>query len=291
MWIIISMITLVLIQVDLSVSQPPDAVNCTDHDDSCPVWAKSNRCGESSWMRINCRQSCELCNETFFDKPAPKIAFEKGPCKDSSTSCLDWAAGGHCDISTFVANNCRFSCRRCIGNLPRQYDTQRIPPDLLPIAFMVGRWRSEFDGKVKFPTIPIFTYGEQLDITISEKPAFGPPSLNYTAFAWGVNGQESLHSEYGFMAMKNRTNLVALSTAMNNGFTTIEEGDVTGGNKITLKLVNIGRISWGRDLPVLDLRREFQLVDEQTLDQRLIMETLTNHLQEHAFIRYRKIFP
>lgn len=39
------------------------------------------------------------------------------------------------------------------------------------------------------------------------------------------------------------------------GFTTIEEGEVTGGNKISLKLVNIGRISWGRDLPVLDVHK------------------------------------
>lgn len=49
------------------------------------------------------------------------------------------------------------------------------------------------------------------------------------------------------------------------GFTTIEEGEVTGGNKISLKLVNIGRISWGRDLPVLDVNEKIFYVVEPGL--------------------------
>lgn len=60
------------------------------------------------------------------------------------------------------------------------YDTANLPPELQSIGFLVGRWRSEFGGKAKFPTIPVFTYGEQIDFTISEKPVFGLRSLNYT---------------------------------------------------------------------------------------------------------------
>jgi len=39
---------------------------------------------------------------------------------------------------------------------------------------------------------------------------------------------------------------------MKPGFVTVEEGEI-GGNKITLNLVDIGRISWSRDLPVLNV--------------------------------------
>lgn len=56
----------------------------------------------------------------------------------------------------------------------------RLPPELQSLAFLIGRWRSEFGGKAKFPTIPVFTYGEQLDFTVGEKPVFGSPSINYT---------------------------------------------------------------------------------------------------------------
>ncbi|CDW54974.1 ShK and DUF1794 domain containing protein [Trichuris trichiura] len=214
-------------------------------------------------------------------------------CKDYSVQCIDWASGGQCEVSDWVQKNCKFSCRKCYGFLPKHYDRHSAPPDLKPIAFLVGRWRSEFGGKAKFPTIPNFTYGEQLDYRISDNPLFGLPSLNYRqliAFAWGINNKESLHSEYGFLTVKNRTNMVGLTTVMNNGFTTVEEGEVTG-NKIVLKLVDVGRISWSRDLPVLDMIREITLIDENTLEQRLQMETLTHRMQDHTFIRYTRTFP
>ncbi|KFD73193.1 hypothetical protein M514_14533 [Trichuris suis] len=180
-------------------------------------------------------------------------------CKDYSAQCIDWASGGQCEVSDWVQKNCKFSCRKCYGFLPKHYDRHSAPPDLKPIAFLVGRWRSEFGGKAN-------------------------------AFAWGINNKESLHSEYGFLTVKNRTNMVGLTTVMNNGFTTVEEGEVTG-NKIVLKLVDVGRISWSRDLPVLDMIREITLIDENTLEQRLQMETLTHRMQDHTFIRYTRTFP
>lgn len=40
---------------------------------------------------------------------------------------------------------------------------------------------------------------------------------------------------------------------MNNGFTTVEEGRVRG-QQLKLRLVDIGRISFSRDLPVHNVR-------------------------------------
>jgi len=211
-------------------------------------------------------------------------------CQDLSDSCKEWVEAGQCLQSDFVVKNCRVSCGRCDFSIPiKAYDLTRLPPDLRGLEFLIGRWRSEFGGKARFPTIPIFTYGEQVDFTITEKPPFGNPSVNYTAFSWSSD-QVALHSEYGTIHVKSGTSQVSLVTVMNNGFTTVEEGELRG-NSIELKLVDIGRISWSRDLPVLDLRREWTLVDQDTLDHRLTMQTLTNLLQEHAFIRYKKIFP
>lgn len=46
-----------------------------------------------------------------------------------------------------------------------KYDVNQVLENLMPIAFLIGRWRSEFSGKAFFPTIPKFTYGEELNFS------------------------------------------------------------------------------------------------------------------------------
>uniref|UniRef100_A0A914WAZ9 THAP4-like heme-binding beta-barrel domain-containing protein n=1 Tax=Plectus sambesii TaxID=2011161 RepID=A0A914WAZ9_9BILA len=170
------------------------------------------------------------------------------------------------------------------------YDVKNLPSNLQPIAFLVGKWRSEHGGKAVFPTIPVFTYGEELDFSLTDEKQSGVPALNYTAFAWGINEKNELHSEYGFVTVRPGSRDVALNTVMNNGFVTVEEGKVEGRN-IRFRLQDIGRISFSRDLPVHDVIRHWTLLDSDTLEARLEMETLTHGLQEHTFIRYKKIYP
>lgn len=157
------------------------------------------------------------------------------------------------------------------------------------MAWLLGRWRSEAGGKAVFPTIPNFTYGEQLDFAIADAPPRGSRALNYSAFAWGINNKEELHSEFGFLAVKDFSRDVALTTTMNNGsllipslpshtltgtgtgggagFVTVEEGAVGcwGDNSrdfrtcpshpsIVFHLEDIGRVSFSRDLPVHGVR-------------------------------------
>ncbi|VDP01089.1 unnamed protein product [Soboliphyme baturini] len=45
---------------------------------------------------------------------------------------------------------------------------------------------------------------------------------SFSSFAWSVNDRKSLHSEYGFITMKEGTNIVALTTIMNNGNTYVK---------------------------------------------------------------------
>ncbi|RCN33926.1 hypothetical protein ANCCAN_20234 [Ancylostoma caninum] len=230
---------------------------------------------------------------------------------------------------------------------------RRLPPQLQPLAFLVGKWRSEHGGKAIFPTIPKFTYGEEVDISIPDDALQAQRALNYSshawsvdkvavwnatarfkwslqwnlfsskgmerrmilttqynillfltfsvvlkvlrnehsrAFAWSVNEKDELHSEAGYISVKPNTRDAALTTVMNNGFVTVEEGPIKG-NSIKFRLKDVGRISFSRDLPVHDMVREWTLLDKNTLQARLNMETLTHGMQEHTFIRYHKIAP
>ncbi|PAV61920.1 hypothetical protein WR25_19038 [Diploscapter pachys] len=132
-----------------------------------------------------------------------------------------------------------------------EFDPHRLSPELQPISFLVGKWRSEHGGKAIFPTIPKFTFGEQIEFSIPDDTLQAAKALNYTAFAWSINEKDELHSEYGYISVKRNTHDVALTTVMNNGFVTVEEGPVTT-NRIRFRLKDIGRISFSRDLPVHD---------------------------------------
>jgi len=220
-----------------------------------------------------------------------RAADPSDTCRDSDTNCRDWISGdmGLCAKTEYIMRSCKKSCGKC-GSLPPQYDIRRLPANLQPIAFLLGKWRSEHGGKAVFPTIPKFTYGEQLDFSITDEHQRGLRGLNYTAFAWGINDHDELHSEYGYVVVRPGTNMVALTTVMNNGFVTVEEGTSENG-RIRLILKDIGRISFSRDLPVHNLIREWTLLDANTLQARLNMETLTHGMQEHTFIRYKKMPP
>jgi hypothetical protein len=61
-----------------------------------------------------------------------------------------------------------------------------------------------------------------------------------------------LHSETGYLTVRPGTREASMNTVMSNGFVTIEEGQVND-NRIRFRLVDIGRISFSRDLPVHDV--------------------------------------
>ncbi|VBB33356.1 unnamed protein product [Acanthocheilonema viteae] len=176
------------------------------------------------------------------------------------------------------------------GEIETKYDVRYVPELLKPLAWLIGIWRAESGGKAIFPTIPVFTYGEQIEFSLPTSSLKALKALNYTAFAWDMNNREELHSEYGFITIKPNTKEVALSTVMNNGFVMIEQGPLLG-KSVKLALEDIGRISFSRDLPVHGTIRQFRLLDSETLEQRFMMETLTHRMQMHTSIRYKKIYP
>ncbi|VDM96067.1 unnamed protein product [Thelazia callipaeda] len=223
-------------------------------------------------------------------------------CHDLNKNCRDWISieASLCKTADYIIEKCTKSCGFCHAKIDPKFDISRVPSHLQPIAWLIGIWRSEHGGKAIFPTIPTFTYGEQVEISLSDPHMTGLKALNYTAFAWGSKGDLELHSEYGYITLEPGTSMISLTTVMDNVvyvknmhiscFVTVEQG-VVEANRIAFRLKDIGRISFSRDLPVLELVREWTLLDKDTFQARLEMETLTHGMQEHTFIRYKRIYP
>uniref|UniRef100_A0A0N4Z1X5 ShKT domain-containing protein n=1 Tax=Parastrongyloides trichosuri TaxID=131310 RepID=A0A0N4Z1X5_PARTI len=212
-------------------------------------------------------------------------------CRDKDMNCYLQVAEdpSRCESEEFVMKNCLKSCQKCDGLIiPPEYDIKKVPQNLKRVAFLIGKWRSDFGGKADFPTIPRFTYGEELDFKLSTLDTF--PSLNYTAFAWEQFEEIELHSEQGYLTMNANGTRVALTTVMSNGFATVEEGK-ENGNAIEFRLKRIGRVNFSRDLPVRRMIRTWILMNETFLESNLIMSTVTHPMIQHTSITYQKIFP
>uniref|UniRef100_A0AC34GV80 THAP4-like heme-binding beta-barrel domain-containing protein n=1 Tax=Panagrolaimus sp. ES5 TaxID=591445 RepID=A0AC34GV80_9BILA len=158
------------------------------------------------------------------------------------------------------------------------------------ISWMTGKWRSEFSGKIFWPTVPTMTFGEEL--VILEAPMAKSSNvqfLNFSARAWSHSTKDHFHDEWGFVTVDPNGNATLMTTG-NNGFTTYEVG-VVKPNKLVLTLKDIGRISFSRDLPVEDLRRTFIKHDDTYMEQILEMRTATHPKQgylEHTRVIYTK---
>lgn len=168
--------------------------------------------------------------------------------------------------------------------------------ELKKLSWIVGKWRSEFSGKVFWPTVPTMTYGEEL--VIQEAPiarSSGIQFLNFSARAWSHSTKDHFHDEWGFLTVNPSGNATLMTTG-NNGFTTYEEGFIglndDGKNIMRLDLKDIGRISFSRDLPVENLRRTFIKHDDVYLEQVLEMRTATHPktgLLEHTRVIYQRV--
>ncbi|MFH4974244.1 hypothetical protein AB6A40_000953 [Gnathostoma spinigerum] len=157
-------------------------------------------------------------------------------------------------------------------------------------AWIVGKWRSEFSGKIFWPTVPTMTYGEEVVIDLAPRAKSTDNQFyNFSARAWSHTTKDFFHNEWGFLSMDDSGN-ATLMTAGNNGFTTYEVGPVSS-SKMVLTLRDIGRIAFSRDLPVRDLRRTFIKHDNDYLEQILEMRTATHPSKgyiEHARVMYTK---
>ncbi|KAL6723177.1 hypothetical protein Aduo_018207 [Ancylostoma duodenale] len=171
-----------------------------------------------------------------------------------------------------------------------QLSSQVLNDNNKKLEWIVGKWRSEFSGKVFWPTVPTMTFGEEL--LIQEAPIAKSANvqfLNFSARAWSHSTKDHFHDEWGYMTVDNNGNATLMTTG-NNGFTTYEVGKVAH-HKLVLTLKDIGRISFSRDLPVEDLRRTFIRHDDRYMEQVIEMRTATHPKSgylEHTRVIYTR---
>ncbi|KAI6242403.1 hypothetical protein M3Y99_00225700 [Aphelenchoides fujianensis] len=228
--------------------------------------------------------SCLLVLPLVYTKILP-------PCENKDMNCYTWVAEKpeRCTEDEIVHKDCKRACGICEG-MPEVDSIRHQEPAAAPAQsrLSVGQMAVGVWGKARFPTMPKFTYGEQLDISYA--PSTNVPMLNYTAFAWDNSDLTELHSESGFIAGDKNSTLVSMTTVMSNGFVTVESGNSTS-HSIRFWLRNIGRLSFSRDLPVRRMLREWILLNETFLESRVVMATSTHPMLLHTSIIYKKIYP
>lgn len=99
-----------------------------------------------------------------------------------------------------------------------------------------------------------------------------------------------MHQERGFLRIKPGTNELAFMVGHNFGLTSLEEGKFDPEKKeIVLETVNVTRMSFAKPPHVKKFKRIIRLVDEDTLEITLHMETDATPLTEHLKAVYKKI--
>eukprot|EP00058_Branchiostoma_floridae_P007443 XP_002592931.1 hypothetical protein BRAFLDRAFT_65518 [Branchiostoma floridae] len=161
---------------------------------------------------------------------------------------------------------------------------------LKPLAWLLGTWRGE-EGKGDYPTIKDFKYKEEVKFD-----HVGQPNLhlhnNSQCYMFCSSHYETgkpLHREKGFLKIQPGTSHLALVNTQNVGIVELSEGEVKG-QEIMLESHTIGRMTFGKDPAVTKIQRTFRLVDADTLEQVVHMETsATAPAQHHLSIQYKKV--
>lgn len=83
-----------------------------------------------------------------------------------------------------------------------------MPSNLQPLAFLIGIWRSEHGGKAIFPTIPKFTYGEEIQFSLADTNIEANKALNYTLVFSILFNSKMLYLEPLLGELMNTTNYI-----------------------------------------------------------------------------------
>lgn len=113
--------------------------------------------------------------------------------------------------------------------------------------------------------------------------------FNYMSTSRNAELQTPMHQERGFLRIKPGTTTVALIVSHNFGLTSLEEGSCDPNAKeITLQTEHLSRMSFAKPPHVKSFKREFKLLNPDTLEVTLYMETDSTPLTEHLKAVYKK---
>lgn len=114
--------------------------------------------------------------------------------------------------------------------------------------------------------------------------------LNFSSLSRHPEKQTPMHQERGFLRIKPDSNQVAFVVSHNFGLTSLEEGTHNAEKKeIVLETVNLTRISFAKPPHVKSIKRVLRLVEPDTLEVTLYMETDSTPLTQHLQAVYKKM--
>jgi hypothetical protein len=145
-----------------------------------------------------------------------------------------------------------------------------IHPDLEPLAFLLGTWAGEGEGRWPADGEP-FRYREEMTFE-----QVGDPFLLYAQESYGIDDDEPLHFERGFLRPV-RVGRVEAMLAHPLGIVEVAEGTVTG-TRIDLVSTSVSVASTGS--AVTELRRRIRVDGALTyeLDMAMAEVSLMLHI-------------
>jgi len=150
-------------------------------------------------------------------------------------------------------------------------DGPDLHPDCQPIAFLLGTWTGEGEGR--YPTVNDFAYGEEVLFD-----HVGKPFLRYRQRTWALDDGRPLHGEVGYLRPVASGARVELVLAHPTGVAEVEEGPLDG---TTLRLATTELASSGTAKSVTALERDI-VVDANRMSYEVRMaavgQPLVNHL-------------
>jgi len=146
-----------------------------------------------------------------------------------------------------------------------------LHPDITPLAFLLGRWAGEGEGR--YPTIEPFAYGEE--ITLSH---VGKPYLAYFQRTWSLDDGRPLHAETGYWRCP-AAGHVELVVAHPNGIAEVGEGPLTG-TSVEVSSTALSRTTTAKEVTAV-VRRVRGDGDRLTyeLDMAAVGVALSSHLR------------
>ncbi|KAL8595911.1 hypothetical protein ACOMHN_018223 [Nucella lapillus] len=173
---------------------------------------------------------------------------------------------------------------RRIRTMSKSGDEAAVHEMVKPLAWLLGKWREEKEGRGQYPTIKDFQYGEEAEFF-----TVGQPNVQFSFYSWKAEPQTPLHREVGFIRIKPKTNQIAFLSAHNNGVTEIEEGEVNEKEQtLTVKTTGIHRISFAKDPETKKVERTFTRKGDE-LKYVFSMETSITPMSEHLTMTFKKV--
>ena len=120
---------------------------------------------------------------------------------------------------------------------------QNLHPDLMPLAWLLGRWEGRGHGE--YPTIEKFEFGQQIDFSHNGKPYLHYVSQTYVVGEDGTK-ERPLAVETGFWRPKPENKLEVV-LAHPTGFVEIWYGEIDGA-KIELRTDVVARTATAKEV-------------------------------------------